>query len=349
MNSKKATIYDIAEMTGYSIGTINRALTGKERIRKETRDIILDAAKKLGFKANEAAQGLHRSPIRIGVILYCQVFEYVDAIRRGFEAKAAELEKFNVHVDIHEIPYTTNDECRREMLEKMRYYSQNGYNGIAFFPSSTRTQIQGLDKLIDEITDNGIAIATVAADIQPSSRALYVGIDAFTAGRMAAEMLHLICPGKEVALLTSTRDSEINSGYIEGFFDYAGENTFSAVRMYEHYDEPELVLSETERMINENPSLSDIYMTTANATRACQHIERITDKRYTIITTDLLNETSSLLSSGMAAATIFQDPYKQGSDALGYLYEYITSKESGGVHLITPSIILSSNVNCYKI
>lgn len=344
---KKVTIYDLAKITGFSVGTVNRALSGKSRINPETKQHILDTAARLGYKANAAAQGLRRSQIKIGVVLYCPVQEYVDAIVKGMNTKALELEKYNVYVDIKQIPYTTNEECRLKALEYMNYYLAEKYNGVVLFLSSVKTDIHDICKVVEEMNEKGIPVATVANDIPESSRIIHVGIDAFAAGRMAAELLWLCCPHRDVALLTNSTDSEVNRNYTNGFFDFAGKNRFSSIKIYEHFDEPELVIKETDRMIEENPDLSGIYMTSASATSACQHIQKVGKKNLKIITTDLLHETPDILKDETACATIFQDPYRQGRDVLKHLYTYLISKEEEGIHFITPSIIFSSNVNAY--
>ena len=74
------TIYDLAKETGYSAPTVSKALNGNGKLNAKTRETILEAAKKAGYKANMAAKSLSTKHSRlIGVIL-----EDV-SMRRGFE------------------------------------------------------------------------------------------------------------------------------------------------------------------------------------------------------------------------------------------------------------------------
>lgn len=74
------TIYDLAKQTGFSAPTISKALNGNGKLSEETRQTILDAAKKAGYTANMAAKSLSTKHSRlIGVIL-----EDV-SMKRGFE------------------------------------------------------------------------------------------------------------------------------------------------------------------------------------------------------------------------------------------------------------------------
>ncbi len=344
---EKITIYDIAKITGVSVGTVNRALNNKPRISPKTKKAVLDTAKKLGYKANAAAQGLRRSPITIGAILFCPIEEYVDSIIEGVYSAASDLEKYNVSVDVQKISYTNSKDCLNKAQELINSFSKKKYNGIILFMSSLVDEMKELCELINKLTEKNIFFATVANDIPDSSRILHVGVDAFMAGQMAAEILELSCANKDVALLVTSTTSAINIDYINGFMDYAKENIFSSIKIYEHYDDKDKIISSTQQLLAENPNLSGIYMATAGSAISCNYIQKTNRKRLTIITTDLLKETPEFLNKKIATVTIFQNPYKQGRTVVKLLYDYIVKKTNAGTHLIAPHILLSSNLDNY--
>ncbi len=343
--NKKITIYDIAEKTGFSVGTVNRALSNKPRISASTKQLIVDTAQKLGYKANTAAQGLRRTPITIGAILYCPVDEYIKPIIEGINSSAADLEKYNVTVDVRKIDYTNSNDCIIKTTELIKNFSENNYNGIVLFLSSTVDELQEIPLLINELTENNIYFATVANDIPNSNRVIHEGIDAFMAGKMAAEMLELSCKGKDVALLVGSATTSIHTEYIEGFKEYSKNNVFNSIKIYEHFDDKDKVIDVTSCMLNDNPNLKGIYMTSASSGLACDYIRKLNIKNLSIITTDLLKETPVLLNERVASATIFQNPYRQGRNVIKLLYNYITQKTDEGIHLIGPHILLSSNLD----
>ena len=52
-----------------SVGTVSKALNNKGRLRQETRDRIIAAAKDLGFRPNDLAQSLHRArSMTVGIL-----------------------------------------------------------------------------------------------------------------------------------------------------------------------------------------------------------------------------------------------------------------------------------------
>ncbi len=346
MAEKKATIYDIAELTGVSIATVHRALNDKARISPDTKQRILDAAKDLGYKVNVAAQCLRRLPIHIGAILFCPVEEYVDAIVEGITTSGRELEKYNVSVDVRKLPYTDSRACLDQTCDLIRSFAHMGYQGIILFMSATTDQTQELTALVNELSESGIIFATVANDLPDLRRDLHVGVDAFMAGRMAAELLSFRCDQKEVALLVAARNSPVNVEYINGFSSYAERGVFSAIHVYEHFDDSHRVTEATERMLEQHPNLAGVYMTTASSALACRSIKEA-HRDLAVITTDILSETPELLQSGIANAAIFQNPYRQGKNVVRQLYNHITSHECEGVRLIPPHIVLSSNIGAY--
>lgn len=346
MTEKKSTIYDIAAAAGVSVATVHRALNDKARILPETKERILEVAKQLGYKVNVAAQGLRRLPIHIGAVLFCPVEEYVDAIVDGITAAGDELEKYNVSVDIHKLSYTTTEECLKQSCEVIRELAGAGCQGIILFMSATTDEMQELTALVSELAPSGITFATVANDLPDVPRKLHVGVDALMAGRMAAELLGMRCRGKEVALLVASRHSPVNTEYIRGFESYAGNNFFSAVHIYEHLDDAQRVAEVTQRMLSEHPLLTGVYMTTASSALACRTI-RDAGKDLMVVTTDVLRETPAFLESSVANAAIFQNPYRQGKNVVRHLYNHITAHTDDGVHLISPQIVLSSNIEAY--
>jgi LacI family transcriptional regulator len=347
MNAKKVTIYDIAQAAGVSVGTVNRALSGKDRISPATKQLVLDTADRLGYRANSAAQGLRRAPITVGAVLFCPVDEYVDAIIDGMSATANALEKYNVTVDVRKLEYRSSTECLAKTEDIIRTFSQAGYRGIVLFLSATSDEMDGIRALMDEYSESGICFATVANDIPDSARVVHVGVDAYTAGSMAAEMLEMTCRERDVALLIASEKSPVNRQYIDGFTDYAKGAVFSDVKIYEHMDDPARVTAVTEQLLCENPDLKGIYMATASSVIACDCIRRQGRRDLAIITTDLLRDTPALLKEHLSTAAIFQNPYRQGKNVLRYLYDYITRASGEHVHLIAPHILLASNVDAH--
>ena len=163
MNSnKQPTIYDIAEYLGISTGTVNRALNNKGRISEQTRARVLEAAEKLGYKANKAAQSLRRNPIYIGALLCCPIPQYLEEVKNGMVAAFTELKQFNVFSDIRIIYYGNSEECGDAIRASLDEFKQKKYAGVALFLSGNNAFLK---RDIDGLSDTGIKVATVANDV----------------------------------------------------------------------------------------------------------------------------------------------------------------------------------------
>ena len=346
--SKKITIYDIAEATGFSITTVTRALNNKGRVNEDTRRLIWETADRLGYRANPAAQALSRKPIKLGAILYSPVEEYSDDLCRGVEAAAQELRQYNVEIDLRSIPYTNYRECYAKAVKILHEFHAKGYDGVLLTPDATNAELESLCELLAKMAEEGIPVVTIANDIPESKRLFHVGVEAFTGGKMAAELLRLTSAGRDVAILTNSAELDIHRNYLDGFAHIAGKDTFRSVRIYSHYDDPEQVRKQTEQMLRDDPELHGVYITSASSPLVCQQIRASGRSGLNIVMTDLLDETPALLSDHTALATIYQDPYRQGKTAAMLLYDYLLSKKSFGDHLITPIIVLPSNYACYR-
>lgn len=345
MKGKNVTIYDIAEKTGFSAVTVHRALNNKGRISEKTKQLILNTAAKMEYEVNPAAQGLRRTPIKIGAILYCPVDEYVDDIVEGILTTAESLKKYKVSFDVRKL-FCTADSIKEteELLEK---FLHNGYNGVILFLSCTDKDAKGLNRVIDAYSKKNIPIATVANNHFSSKSSLHVSIDAFTAGGMAAEILELSCKGKKVAFLGASDVTPITSEYKNGFVDYSKRSGFSQVVEYYHFDDKQKIAAVTKQCLLENPDLSGLYIATASSSLVCEYIKKSGRGDIAIVTTDLLADTPELLKNKVANATIFQNPYKQGKNVARYIYNYIVNGSDGGIHLISPLVLLSSNIDSY--
>ena len=65
------TIYDISKETGYSPMTVSRALSSQKIVKQETRDKILEAARKMGYIPNLTAKNLKtQKSYEIGLLFH---------------------------------------------------------------------------------------------------------------------------------------------------------------------------------------------------------------------------------------------------------------------------------------
>jgi LacI family transcriptional regulator len=89
----RVTLKDIAIDTGFSINTVSRALNGKAEVHAATKEKILAAASRLGYRANRLAKGLRSNKTgTIGVIVTDVANPFFSALVKGIAKAARELD-----------------------------------------------------------------------------------------------------------------------------------------------------------------------------------------------------------------------------------------------------------------
>ncbi|MFI3283278.1 MAG: LacI family DNA-binding transcriptional regulator [Rikenellaceae bacterium] len=83
---KRVTIKDVAEYLKISISTVSRALSGDKNIRKETKEQVEEAARKLGYKPNPVATNLKFGRTNtVGVIVPEMITPYASQVIMGIQ------------------------------------------------------------------------------------------------------------------------------------------------------------------------------------------------------------------------------------------------------------------------
>jgi DNA-binding LacI/PurR family transcriptional regulator len=116
---KRATIQDIARLTGVSVATVSGAFSGKRRMSTQTKETVLTAARELGFEPNPHAQRLRNGGCANTVGLLSDMDLGVASLTQS--EICHRLDERGFQVDDHVLPlYMQQVETRQtEVLRKM--------------------------------------------------------------------------------------------------------------------------------------------------------------------------------------------------------------------------------------
>ncbi len=94
-------IHLIAQMANVSIGTVDRALHGRDGIRKATRERILEIARQIGYTPNLAARALSstKAGVRIGVCIPREIHFFYDQLWGGVLDEARSWPRLGVQFE----------------------------------------------------------------------------------------------------------------------------------------------------------------------------------------------------------------------------------------------------------
>jgi ABC-type sugar transport system substrate-binding protein len=142
----------------------------------------------------------------------------------------------------------------------------------------------------------------------------------------------------------------LHKTYIDGFIN-AGKNFgLNIQNIYETFENYDISYKLTEQAIDEINNLTGIYVTSYNSVGVCNCLVDLGIKdKIAVIGQDLYPSLVKLLKEGNLNATIFQDQYNQAFKTIDALVFYLTNDNYiGKVELITPILVMQSNLECYN-
>lgn len=189
-----ATIQDVAKEAGVSVATVSRVLNHSSSVIPETREIVLEAIKKLNYQPNLLGRNLRRMETRMVLVLLPNVANpFYARIVKGIE-DIAHKNGYNVM-----LCNTDSDRHREDMyLELLRNRLSDG---VIFMESELEAE---------ELAELGKTFPVVqCSEYKENVNVDYVGIDNFAAGYKAVS--HLIGLGHRRIAMISCRNSFIST------------------------------------------------------------------------------------------------------------------------------------------
>lgn len=339
---KRPTIKDIAQVSGFSIGTVDRALHGRKGIHPRTRERILAVARELGYETNRVASVLSKNTLLVLAALFPRELHYFyDDVRRGFHDATLELRDFRVLPHIREVESLGKGE--EKALEALL---GEDIDGLVLVPGHRSR----LNAFIDRFAERGIPVVTVSTDAPGSRRLSAVYVDPRKNGELAGELLaRFLCGEGPVALMVGSLEIEDHFQKVQGFFASWARFGRGAIRVFENEEREDLAYENTFRAFQEIPDLRGIYVATANSLAVCQALEAMGYAgRVAVVATDLFGEMVPYLERGVIQATLFQNPYRQGFEAVMLLFRFLVE----GIlpppcRYLEPVVVMRSNMEFY--
>ncbi len=346
MKRGRQGIHLIADMAGVSIGTVDRALHGRNGINESTRERILQIARQIGYTPNLAARALSvaRASARIGVCMPREIRFFYDQLWSGVLDEARSLAPLGVQVVNRPVRSLGEDDTQafKELVE-------SGVNGIIL----TAGNPTDLKPLIDDAEGKGIRVVCVSTDAPESRRSSVVCVEPRLNGCLAGELMGKFVPaGSKVAVVAGMLRTEDHRKKTDGFAESfprhcAGGEIVDVIEGHEDEDES---FQKTIDLLSREPDLMGLYVNTVNCLPVCRALgARGLAGKIKLITTDLFVELSSYFEEGTISASIYQQPHRQGQMAVRLLADNLTNKVPfpETVHL-SPGVVMSSNLHLFR-
>jgi LacI family transcriptional regulator len=343
----KAGVREIAKEAGVSLGTVDRALHGRAEVSAQTRQRVLEAARRLGYQPNLTARALAsaRSTTRIGVCIPRQIRHFYDQVRDGILEEARRYAHLGVEVIYEPVPALGQGEA-----EALKQMFKDGVKAIILTPG----QPARLTPLIDEAEKRrGIRVVCVASDDSASARSTAISVEPRLNGTLAAELMAKMSPPRaRVAVVTGMLATEDHAHKVEGFaagFERACPGGRMVAVIEDHQSESESY-GKCVQLLKRHTGLAGIYVSTANCLPVCRALADCgAEGRVRVIATDIFPEAVPWFNSGVIAASIYQHPYVQGQTAIRLLVDHFQQGAPlPAAHYLNPSLVLKANLRLFR-
>ncbi|MDV4151853.1 substrate-binding domain-containing protein [Clostridium sp. AL.422] len=277
------------------------------------------------------------------VVLISHVYSnpYWQDVRKGAENAAKDK---NIIVEFQGPDYASVDEGLR--LIKMAYAS-NVSGIITYVQDGSK-----YNSIINKVIENGIPIVTIDSDAEESKRLSYVGTDNVNAGKAGAkELLRLLGNEGDIGIILGGIEVKNQVERVQGFREYIEANSNAKITNIESSDsyllQAELA---AKKILTDNNSIEALFCTSAQdgigAAKAVKNMNLV--GKIKIVCFDALPETLDLIEEGVISATIAQNPYVMGQEAVNTIVDIIDGKNVKDIQLVDVLVINDSNIDEYK-
>jgi LacI family transcriptional regulator len=346
MKPEKIGIYRIAELAEVSIGTVDRALHGRPGINEATRTRVLEVAERLGYRPNLAARALSiaRSDLRIGICVPREIHFFYDQLWQGILEEAQRFSHLGIEFLCRPVK-----ELGKGDADALESLLSSGVNGVILTPGNPAE----MTPLIDRAESSGIRVICVSTDAPGSRRSTIVFAEPTLNGQMAGELLgKCLAPNSVAAVITGMAETEDHRKKTEGFCETfprfcAGGKVGAVIEGREHEEQTH---KKVLRLLNSEPALAGIYVTTVNSLPVCRALKETGNAgRVKVVTTDLFPEMIPFFHDGTISASIYQQPYEQGRTAVRLLLDHLASRAPiPRSNTLSPSIVLDSALSQFR-
>ncbi len=333
----KVSITDVAAEAGVAISTASKALNGTGSISKDTVQRVIDAANRLGYKPNRAAQILAGKQKKIGILMPKKPQQVFLPLQEGLQDALQDYEPFGFQYQ-----FVFYDQQRQPEINFNNGLLElsKAVNGLIVVPASPT---DACEAALMQIHLPRIALQVAVAPTVCHS----VTVDERMVGRLAAEFLSLFDSVKNTGLIIGEQNVSIHRKNVEGYLAEAGKRGLQTLAIEECFDDMQLAYQKTEQMLTQHPDLQGIFVSSYVAPAVCSCLQTCgRHDAIRVIGVDVYKETAESLQNGLLSAIIYQNQREQGQQSVQQLLSLMRDEPIESIR-IKPELVLKCNLPFY--
>ena len=350
-----ATIKDIAEAVGVSIGTVDRILHKRGRYSEKTAEKVRKVMEELHYRPNIHGRGLKktRSHSFAAVIpRRDQDGGYWQLVEEGIMRASETLGSYGSEVHIFPFDRYSSASC----LSALRAAKLSGVEGLLAAP------VRPAD-FRAELAEGDLPYLFIDTDIpEMPDRISCIGQDSHQSGILSGKLMNLMLSryssDRHRVLVVDPPGSNLHLiSRIEGFTSYMRQNRpeVELIRIKEDADEEEQILHYLEDFFSrteylDGPLPGGIFVANTSVYYMASYLKNRGGEYPAIplIGYDLIPGKESLIEEGIIDFILTQQPEEQGYHGIMMLYEKLILGKTTDSELITPlHIITKENLHSF--
>lgn len=315
------TSKEIAIIAGVSRGTVDRALHGRDGVKPEVREKILEIAKRERYIPDRAgkALSLRKKATKIGVVFHNNNNPFFEPVINGIKKAEMDFADFSLNV----IRKETKSYSVEEQQKKINELIKEGISALILVPINSPE----ISQTINHLSENSIPVVCLNSDMESTKRLCYVGCDYIQSGKIAGQMAGLLTGDKaKTAIITGSGNILGHIQRIEGFLE--ASRTFPNISLCDVAENNDSDLLSYDKVKNilktEKP---DLLFFAAGGVEGGLKAVKEQEKKPLIIACDETAVTKKALEEGLIQAIISQQPYEQGYRSVTVAFDAAVNKK----------------------
>jgi LacI family transcriptional regulator len=342
-------IRDIAEMTGVSIGTVDRVLHNRGEVKGDTYERVMSVVRELGYTPNLLAKSLAlKKDFHIAALIpeAGSTNPYWRQPLSGILRAKHELKDFNTYITVY--GFDLGD--ARSFLTSYDMAMEGRPQGIVLAPLFQDEALQCLH----DCEERQIPVILVDADLENGTRLACFGQDAHRSGEVAARLMHLALPEPAHVLILKMAWNKATTRHMqrreEGFRHGCGNgikklNTTSIDIDLSDPGEPDYSL---KQVFGNGSPIDGIFVTNSRAHKVAEWLEKTGHQASFLIGYDLVDENLRYLRNSTIDFLICQKPEEQGYRSMMALYNHLLTTMPVADSQPSPiDILMKENLDSY--